>query len=194
MFIQTEETPNPLSVKFITNSEIVSQNYNISFQRNGMLDGAPMFIQDIFSIERVTSVMVNAEFITVSIEEKAQWSLIKPEIIHILLEHGQNGNLKINDNSTQTTESPKTEFEGIEKEINDLIEERVRPAVEMDGGDIEFIRFDEQEGIVYVKMKGSCDGCPSSSATLKNGIKRMLEYYVPEVMDVVPVEASDASL
>jgi Fe-S cluster biogenesis protein NfuA len=188
MFIQTEETPNPLSLKFITNSEIISQNYNISFQRNGNLDDAPNFIKDIFLIEKVTSVMVNAEFITVLIEEHAQWSFVKPEIIHILLDHGQNGGLKIGSDDAKKEEKPKKEFEGIEKEINDLIEERVRPAVEMDGGDIEFIRFDEPEGIVYVKMKGSCDGCPSSSATLKNGIKRMLEYYVPEVVDVVPVE------
>ncbi|MDA0617160.1 MAG: NifU family protein [Proteobacteria bacterium] len=188
MFIQTEETPNPLSLKFITNCEITSQGYNVSYQRSGVLDDAPNFIKDIFTIEKVSSVMVNSGFVTVLVEDTQDWKLVKPEIIHILLDHGQNGGLKIGENADAKEETPKKEFKGIEKEIADLIEERVRPAVEMDGGDIEFIRFDEQEGIVYVKMKGSCSGCPSSSATLKSGIQRMLEYYVPEVVDVVPVE------
>ncbi|MFT4967764.1 MAG: Fe-S cluster biogenesis protein NfuA [Candidatus Deianiraeaceae bacterium] len=186
MFIQTEETPNPLSLKFVTNSEIISSSHNVSYQRNGNLEESPKFIQDIFSINKVTSVMVNAEFITITIEEESKWDVIKPEIIHILLEYGQNGGLSINEAKKDAT--PAKEFEGIEKEINDLIDERVRPAVEMDGGDIEFIKFDEESGVVYVRMKGACEGCPSSSATLKNGILRMLEYYVPEVTDVIPME------
>lgn len=192
MFIQTEETPNPLSLKFITNCEIAAQGYNISYQRSGNFDGSPKFIQDIFSIEKVQSVMVNAGFLTVSVGNEEDWKLTKPEVIHILLDYGQNGGLKI---ATENTEEKlKKDFEGVAKEINDLIEERVRPAVEMDGGDIEFVRFDEQEGIVYVKMKGSCSGCPSSSATLKGGIKRMLEYYVPEVVDVVPVDENGEAM
>lgn len=184
MFIQTEETPNPLSMKFITNLDIVSQNDNIVYQKNGDIENIPNFVKDLLSIEKVNTIMINSQFITISIENDAKWDTIKPEIIHILLDYGQNGGLKIEKSSNDDT-SQKKEFVGIEKEIYDLIEERVRPAVEMDGGDIEFIRFDEESGIVYVKMKGSCDGCPSSSMTLKNGIKRMLEYYVPEVVDVV---------
>jgi Fe-S cluster biogenesis protein NfuA len=184
MFIQTEETPNPLAMKFITNAEIVQQNHNISYNKSGNLQDVPKFLQDLLHIEKVVNIMVNGEFMTISIEEGANWSLIKPEVIHILLEYSQNGGLKVEE---KIQKEEKKKFEGIEKEISDLIDERVRPAVEMDGGDIEFVRFDEEEGIVYVKMKGSCDGCPSSSATLKHGIKRMLEYYVPEVVDVIPV-------
>lgn len=184
MFIQTEETPNPLAMKFITNSEIVQKNYNVSYSKSGNLQDIPKFVKDLFQIQSIANIMVNGEFITISIEDDANWGLVKPEVIHILLDYSQNGGLKV---EKKIEKEAKKEFEGIEKEIAELIDERVRPAVEMDGGDIEFIRFDEGEGIVYVKMKGSCDGCPSSSATLKNGIKRMLEYYVPEVIDVVPV-------
>ena len=182
MFIQTEETPNPLSLKFLLNIEIAPDGYCASFAKNGDMQSTPNFVQDILSIPAVLNVTVFSHFVTASIEEGATWNIIKPEIIHILLEHAQSTGLKI----ATSTEEPeaKREFSGIEKEIVDLIEERVKPAVEMDGGDIEFVRFDEETGIVYVKMKGSCDGCPSSSATLNGGIKRMLEYYVPEVTDV----------
>lgn len=185
MFIQTEETPNPLSLKFLLNIEIAPEGYCASFAKNGDMNATPNFVQDILLISSVVNVTVFSQFATVSIEDGASWNTIKPEIIHILLEHAQSTGLKI----AQSTQEPevKREFSGIEKEIVELIEERVRPAVEMDGGDIEFVRFDEETGIVYVKMKGSCDGCPSSSATLNGGIKRMLEYYVPEVTDVQQV-------
>lgn len=186
MFIQVEETPNPLSLKFITNSEIIATGHNVVFNQNGNLDDAPPFIKDIFEIENITNVMISNQFITVSVAESSMWNIVKPEIIHILLDYAQRGNLSVQEQSDEKKSAK--EFVGIEKEIYDLIEERVRPAVEMDGGDIEFIRFDQEQGIVYVKMKGSCSGCPSSSATLKGGIQRMLEYYVPEVTDVVPVE------
>ena len=181
MFIQTEETPNPLSLKFLLNIEIAPDGYCASFAKNGDMQSTPNFVQDVLAIKSVVNVTVFSQFITVSIEEES-WSTIKAEVIHILLEHSQSTGLKI----IQSTHEPevKREFSGIEKEIVDLIEERVRPAVEMDGGDIEFVKFDEETGIVYVRMKGSCDGCPSSSATLNGGIKRMLEYYVPEVTDV----------
>lgn len=196
MFIQAEKTPNPLSMKFITNSEIAPQNTNVVYQKNGNLENIPNFVKDIFLIEKVTTVMINSQFITISIKEEVNlgsfneddaWATIKPEIIHILLDHGQNNGLKVENEPQPNHGIEKKEFTGIEKEINDLIEERVRPAVEMDGGDIEFVRFEESTGTVFVKMKGSCDGCPSSSATLKGGIQRMLEYYVPEVVDVVPI-------
>lgn len=187
MFIQTEETPNPNALKFLTNSQIITENQNITYTKNGNLSNAPKFIQDIFAIQAVKTITVFPEFLTVAIEDETKWQTIRPEIIHILIEYGSNGTLKIEANPSE--EKPKqTNFEGIEKEIFELIEERVRPAVEMDGGDIEFVKFEAETGIVYVRMKGSCSGCPSSSATLKSGIKRMLEYYVPEVTDVLPIE------
>ena len=182
MFIQVEETPNPLSLKFLLNIEIAPQDYCVSYTKDGDMNETPQFIQDILAINTVTNVTVFSQFITVLISNSNEWQTIKPEVIHILLENAQINGLKII--QTQNIQE-KREFSGIEKEIVELIEERVRPAVEMDGGDIEFIRFDEETGIVYVRMKGSCDGCPSSSATLNGGIKRMLEYYVPEVTDVV---------
>lgn len=187
MFIQTEETPNPNALKFITNSQIIEDNQNITYTREGDLLSVPIFVQDIFAISSVKSVTVFPNFITVMINEGTTWEFIRPEIIHTLIEHGSNGNLVIKENTHNDIKEPKN-FEGISKEINDLIEERVRPAVEMDGGDIEFVKFEDTTGIVYVTMKGSCSGCPSSSATLKDGIKRMLEYYVPEVTDVMQIE------
>lgn len=187
MFIQTEETPNPGALKFITNSKVIEDNQNITYNKSGESSSLPRFVEDIFAIAEVTSVTVFPNFITVKIEEGKTWDLIRPEIIHILIEHGSNGNLTVQE-SLKSEKQETQNFEGISKEIYDLIEERVRPAVEMDGGDIEFIRFEEETGIVYVRMKGSCSGCPSSSATLKGGIKRMLEYYVPEVTDVMPIE------
>ena len=188
MFIQTEETPNPNALKFLTNSKILSDNQNITYTKDGNLSTSPKFIQDIFAINAVKNITAFPDFLTVLIEDEAKWQTIRPEIIHILIEHGSNGKLQIATQSNENEEKPEANFEGIEKEIHDLIEERVRPAVEMDGGDIEFVKFEAETGIVYVRMKGSCSGCPSSSATLKDGIKRMLEYYVPEVTDVLPVE------
>jgi len=188
MFIQTEETPNPLSLKFLLNIEIAPSGYCASFAKNGDMNATPDFIKDILTIDSVVNVTAFSQFVTVLVDEQSVWGIVKPEVIHILLEHAQSKGLVglVNDSGGDDP-SEKREFSGIEKEIVDLIEERVRPAVEMDGGDIEFVRFDEETGIVYVKMKGSCDGCPSSSATLNVGIKRMLEYYVPEVVDVQQV-------
>jgi Fe-S cluster biogenesis protein NfuA len=188
MFIQTEETPNPNALKFLTNSKIIKENQNITYNQGGDFASSPRFIQDIFTINSVKTVTVFPDFLTVMIDDETKWPMVRAEIIHILIESGSNGMLKIDENTTQNDEKTQQIFEGIAKEIADLIDERVRPAVEMDGGDIEFIRFDEETGIVYVRMKGSCNGCPSSSATLKGGIKKMLEYYVPEVTDVMPIE------
>ena len=181
MFIQTEDTPNPNSLKFILETQ-VSQNVGISFEKDAK-DTYNDFAKSIFDIKNIVRVFLLDNFITITKTEDGDWNTIKPQVLSLIMDF-----ISANKNFAEPKEVNKRNFETkIEEEIYQIIEDRVKPAVAIDGGDIEFVKFTEDDGVVYVSMHGSCSGCPSSGATLKDGIKRTLQYYVPEVMDVVQV-------
>lgn len=187
MFIQTEQTPNPNSLKFITDEISLTKSKVIEIKRSDAgLVASMKFCKELFDIAEVESVYLTPSFVTVTKSEGGEWDTLKPQVLAILMDAGVSGE-GIKEDAEEIKTEENREYTPIEKEIVELIEERVRPAVAMDGGDIVFEYFDEPNGIVYVKMKGSCSGCPSSGATLKDGIKNMLTYYIPEVKDVCAV-------
>jgi Fe-S cluster biogenesis protein NfuA len=184
MFIQTEETPNPNALKFLPDTEI-SPSEPVFFDNIEMAINKSDLAVKIFDVAFVKSVFFGSNFITITKEEKANWELIKPEILMIIMDYLVTG-LPIMRPSNEKKKLDNTDLSTIEKEIIEIIETRVRPSVAMDGGDITYQGF--KDGIVYLELKGACSGCPSASITLKNGIESMLQHFIPEVK---AVEASE---
>lgn len=184
MFIQTEDTPNPNSLKFIPENEFGNDRGPINFGSLEDAEKSPL-AKKLFSIEGVNGVFYGNDFITISKAEKTDWLEIKPSIMLTIMEHFSRkaplfadeaqtkpqGNNEIQENDSE-----------IVKEIKEIIEHRIRPAVAQDGGDIIFHSF--EDGILKLELHGACSGCPSSSVTLKNGIENMVRHYVPEVESV----------
>ena len=184
MFIQTELTPNPMTLKFIP-GRMVMKKGTADFPNKEKSENSP-FAKRLFNVGGVEGVFFGSDFITITKNIDSKWELMKPMILGAITDHYTSedevmGSTNINNNK----DSKKEEDSEIVKQIKELIETRVRPAVAMDGGDIIFDNF--EDGIVYLHMQGSCAGCPSSMATLKNGIENMLKHYVPEVLEVRPV-------
>ena len=183
MFIQTEATPNPNTLKFIPGRHV----YDGILEFHGAIsaDMSP-FAQTLFKIDGVRSVMFGEDFISVSKNADIEWAHIKPEILGTIMD-GFVSNVPLWVSDEKPVKSPK-KYEGeaaqIVEEIEQLLETRVRPAVAQDGGDSEFEEFDMQTGVVYLRMRGACSGCPSSTITLKNGVENMIKHYVPEVTRV----------
>jgi Fe-S cluster biogenesis protein NfuA len=183
MFIQTEETPNPDSLKFIP-GRVVLASGTASFNQSDDCKTSP-FAKRLLSIDGITSVFFGNDFITISKQNDQDWYILKPSIIGIIMEQFVAG-LPVIIDKPDISQSMSVEEDPIVQQIKELIDTRVRPAVAQDGGDILFHSF--ENGIVYLKMQGACSGCPSSTATLKSGIENMLRYYVPEVEEVRAVE------
>jgi len=180
MFIQTELTPNPNSLKFIPGVEIAPRapvSY-ISAEEAGN----SLLARKLFSISGVESLFFGSDFITITKSDSYRWETLKAEILSNIMDHLVSG-LPIFENEAPTySNSAKDEDSEIIKEIKELIETRVRPAVAADGGDIIFHSYNE--GVVKLELHGSCSGCPSSTITLKSGIENMLKYYIPEIIAV----------
>ncbi|MBI28576.1 MAG: Fe/S biogenesis protein NfuA [Alphaproteobacteria bacterium MarineAlpha5_Bin11] len=187
MFIQTEHTPNPSTLKFVP-GKVVMKKGTANFQNKETATNSPL-AKKIFEIEGVKSIFFGSDFITITKIDTTEWEVIKPMILGSIADYFKSNNpiFDTNENldDTKQEEIPANQDNKIVKQIKELIETRVRPAVAMDGGDIVFEKFDE--GIVYLHMQGSCSGCPSSTATLKNGIENMLKHYIPEVIEVRPI-------
>lgn len=184
MFIQTELTPNPMTLKFIP-GRIVMQKGTADFPNKEKSENSP-FAKRLFNVDGVEGVFFGSDFITITKNNDSQWELMKPMILGAITDHYTSEDEVMESQNIQDNKnSQKEEDSEIVKQIKELIETRVRPAVAMDGGDIIFDNF--EDGIVYLHMQGSCAGCPSSMATLKNGIENMLKHYVPEVSEVRPV-------
>lgn len=190
MFILTEPTPNPATIKFIP-GRAVAPNGTADFVRGADVTGAPLAGQ-LFALGGVTRVFFGHDFIAVTKEEGAEWPALKPHILAAMMDHFSGDapiivpDLAKNAQSTNATQNDAADPE-IVAQICELIDTRVRPAVAADGGDITFDRF--AEGVVYLQMRGACAGCPSSTATLKNGIENMLRHYIPEVTEVRAVNS-----
>ena len=188
MFIQTEETPNPATLKFIPDGQIVLANGVAEFKNQKQAAVKSPLALQILEISGTEAVFFGRDFITVTKSEKAQWQAIKAEILATIMDFYVSGKPIMFENSVaeKSMEQSSDEDSEIVKQIKELIEIKVRPAVAMDGGDIIFHSF--EDGIVRLVLKGSCSGCPSSTITLKNGIENMLKHYIPEVEAVEQVE------
>tara|TARA_B100002051_G_C16734131_1_gene640120 strand:- start:2200 stop:2751 length:552 start_codon:yes stop_codon:yes gene_type:complete len=183
MFIQTESTPNPATLKFLPGNSVMETG-TANFAAPDEANRSPL-AQSLFATEGVTGVFLGADFITVTKSDDKEWDVMKPLILGAIMEHFQSGRPVIEADAADTTVADGDDDEVV-VQIRELIDTRVRPAVAQDGGDIVYKGF--EDGIVYLHMQGACAGCPSSTATLKHGIENMLRYYVPEVQEVRAVE------
>ena len=178
MFIQTEDTPNPLTIKFLPGKEVMKSG-TADFKSKDLSQNSPLASR-LFDIEGIDGVFLGSDFISVTKKENEEWFSLKPSILGKIMEHYASGETVLlvnnNDSSEESNDSETVQ------QIKKLLETRVRPAVAMDGGDIQFESF--KDGIVTLLMKGACSGCPSSTATLKMGIENMLRHYIPEVQEV----------
>jgi Fe-S cluster biogenesis protein NfuA len=182
MFIQTEATPNPATVKFLPGQKIVEAGSH-DFPDSIAAARSPL-AKRLFGITGVARVFISSDFVSVTKADDTDWSMLKPMILAALMEHLSTGQIVIEASAGATEVSAQDDE--ITIQIKELLDTRVRPMVARDGGDIVFDRF--EDGIVYLQMQGACSGCPSSTMTLKSGIENMLKHYVPEVQEVRPVD------
>lgn len=185
MFIQTESTPNPATLKFLPGQEVLPMG-TADFPTADAADGSPL-AQRLFAVDGVTGVFFGTDFVTVTKADAVEWDHIKPALLGGIMEHFQSGKPVMAED--HTVASGHADHDGEDGEIvgqiKELLDSRVRPAVAQDGGDITFHGFDR--GVVYLHMQGACAGCPSSTLTLKMGIENLLRHYIPEVTEVRPV-------
>ena len=183
MFLKVEETPNPNTLKFIPENSLSIKGTKL-YKETDDFEGSAV-LETIFSVKGVTSVLLNSEFISISKSEEEDWAVLKTILtakIGTILQQKD----KLFDKTKNTTVNDFSK-NPIEKEIINLLETKVNPVVASHGGDITFHSFNE--GVVSLELKGSCSGCPSSTATLKMGIENMLKHYIPEVKEVVEYSA-----
>jgi len=188
MFIQTEQTPNPQTLKFLPGRVVMKEG--TAFYKNSEEVSDSPFAKRLFNVDGVDGVFFGSDFITITKSDKLDWQVMKPILLGAIMDHFNSDEdtivlSKINQES-KNKEDNKNDSDVV-KQIKELLDTRVRPAVAMDGGDIVYDSF--EDGIVYLHMQGACSGCPSSTATLKMGIENMLKHYVPEVIEVRPVDA-----
>jgi Fe-S cluster biogenesis protein NfuA len=186
MFIQTEATPNPATLKFIPGRPVLDQG-TLEFLDPNESKASPLAAR-LFEIEGVKGVFFGTDFISVT-KGDGEWQHMKPAILGVIMEHYLSGQPVTSEQPPveggETDEFYAPEDEEIVKTIKELLETRVRPAVAQDGGDITFQGY--REGVVFLHMRGACSGCPSSTATLRHGIENLLRHFIPEVQEVRPV-------
>ena len=186
MFIQTEATPNPATLKFLPGRPVLEHG---TLDLRDPTDAAKSPLAErLFEIAGINGVFFGSDFITVS-KSTGEWPQLKPAILGAIMEHFMSGAPLLRADTATATAAEDEFFEPADADtvatIKELIETRVRPAVANDGGDITFRGF--REGVVYLDMKGACAGCPSSTATLRHGIQNLLRHYVPDVVEVRPM-------
>ena len=191
MFIQTEATPNPATLKFLPGKEVLAEGTADFRDAEGAAAASPL-AGKLFAIPGVTGVFFGYDFVTVSKDDGPEWQHLKPAILGAIMEHFMSGAPVMTVGSQATADRTEQEgefYDEADKEIvvtiKELLDTRVRPAVAQDGGDITFRGF--ENGTVFLHMKGACAGCPSSTATLKHGIQNLLRHFVPEVQQVEQV-------
>lgn len=186
MFIQTEATPNPATLKFLPGREVLGAEDAIEFRDPAQSEGSPLATR-LFEIEGISSVFLGSDFISVT-KDEGEWQHLKPAILGAIMEHYMSGEATT-DNGVSGQADAEEFFEPEDAEtvstIKELLDTRVRPAVAQDGGDITFQGY--REGIVFLHMRGACSGCPSSTATLRHGIENLLKHFIPDVQEVRPI-------
>ena len=180
MFIQTEQTPNPASLKFLPGRDVLGSG-TANFTDPQEAARSPL-AERLFDIDGVTGVFLGADFITVSKREDVDWYLLKPSVLGVVMEHFTARRPILLDDAGGGAADDDEDDDEVVAQIKELLDTRVRPAVAQDGGDITYEGF--EEGVVYLRMQGSCSGCPSSVMTLKSGVENMLRHYIPEVVEV----------
>lgn len=187
MFIQTQETPNPNTMKFIPGIQLLSSG--IKSYSSAEEATSSLLARALFDIEGVVGVFITESFVSVTKRHEDDWSYLRPIVLAGILDHITSGLPIVEEEKKEVTQQVSTNDEVqsdvINAQIVELIEKKVRPAVAQDGGDIVF--KDYKDGIVYVELHGACSGCPSSTITLKNGIENMLKHYIPQVREVQAV-------
>ncbi len=184
MFIETEGTPNPATLKFLPGRDVMGAG-TADFATPGSADRSPLATA-LFALSGVARVFLGGDFVTVTKSEVTDWQALRPEVLGAIMEHFVAGRPVMEGASTEVDEDVAPEDAEVVEQIKELLDTRVRPAVASDGGDIVFRGY--RNGVVMLHMQGACSGCPSSSATLKHGIENMLRHYVPEVQSVQQVE------
>lgn len=184
MFIQTEPTPNPASLKFLPGVAVMPRG-TANFTGRDAAVRSPL-ARRLFEVEGVAGVFLGADFVTVTKDEAKDWTVLKPPVLGALMEHFTSGAAVVTETDGASESASTGPEDAVVARIKELIETRVRPAVAQDGGDIIFKGF--ENGVVYLHMQGACSGCPSSTATLKHGIENMLRYYIPEVTEVRAID------
>lgn len=185
MFIQTESTPNPATLKFLPGQAVLEVG-TADFPSAEAAAKSPL-AKRLFAVSGVSGVFLGNDFVTVTKGDSVEWDHIKPNLLGAIMEHFQSGAPVIDEGETAASGHADHSGEDAEivTQIKELLDTRVRPAVAQDGGDITFHGFDR--GVVYLHMQGACAGCPSSTLTLKMGIENLLRHYIPEVTEVRPV-------
>ncbi|MDX1711644.1 MAG: NifU family protein [Rhodovibrionaceae bacterium] len=182
MFIQTEETPNPATLKFLPGRTVLESG-TADFRNGADTSRAPL-AQRLFQVDGVEGVFFGADFVSITKADDKEWFLLKPAILGVIMEHFTAGRPVLLEDDIEAGAADEEDDEVV-AQIKELLDTRVRPAVAQDGGDILFHGF--EDGVVYLHMQGACAGCPSSTATLKMGIENLLRHYIPEVNEVRPV-------
>ena len=181
MFIQTEATPNPATLKFLPGREVLGDGHAADFPDAQAARNSPLAMR-LFAIEEVSGVFLGSDFITVT-KRGGEWQHLKPALLGAIMEHFTSGAPVLFGEAEGATHAEHDgENADIVAQIKELLDTRVRPAVAQDGGDITFQAY--EDGIVFLNMQGSCAGCPSSTITLKRGVENMLRHYIPEVTEV----------
>ncbi|XP_044760098.1 NFU1 iron-sulfur cluster scaffold homolog, mitochondrial-like [Coccinella septempunctata] len=186
MFIQTQETPNPNSLKFLPGVKVLENGQTIDFP-NGQAAYCSPLGKVLFRIDGVKSVFLGPDFITVTkADDEVEWRLLKPEIFATIMDFFVSGLPVLKDAQPNSDTQINEDDNEIVQMIKELLDTRIRPTVQEDGGDILFMGYDN--GVVKLKMQGACTSCPSSIVTLKNGVQNMLQFYIPEVVSVEQVK------
>ena len=180
MFVQTQNTPNPNSLKFLPSKEVSNDD---PFEITDKNKSDNELVKNILSINGVTGIFLAEDFLSVNKDEKTNWEDLKHIIISFINDYYASGNEIVIDGNKIT--SPETQLPEIEKKIIKILETKIRPAVARDGGDIKFKKYNN--GIVTVQLQGSCSGCPSSIMTLKQGVQNLLCHYIPEIKEVITI-------
>lgn len=179
MFIQTEQTPNPATLKFLPGLTVLEDGTADFTAAESAADRSPLAAR-LFEVDGVAAVFFGSDFIAITKDADREWHVMKPALLGAIMEHFTAGRPVMN--ATADQPAAEEDDDEIVAQIKELLDTRVRPAVAMDGGDIVYQGF--EKGVVYLHMQGACAGCPSSTATLKMGIENMLKHYIPEVVEV----------
>ena len=193
MFIQTEETPNPSTLKFYPGQKVLEGGGAMDFPTRASAAASPL-AKALFEVDGVVAVFLSGEFLTVTKHHEKEWAHLRAPVLAAIMDFYLTG-LPVLADGSEAASTPGSEADieydaetgEIVAEIKELIETRVRPAVAQDGGDIVFHKYEKGTGRVYLTMHGACSGCPSSTATLKHGIENLLKTYIPEVTSVEAV-------
>ncbi len=186
MMIETEDTPNPATLKFLPGRDVTGGRPPVDFAEAGVVAGRSALADALFSMADVKRVFLGSDFVSVTKDDGADWDALRPQILVALTDFFKSGKPVLAENIAAPEADIFPEDSEVVARVKELLDTRVRPAVASDGGDIVFRGY--REGVVYLSMQGACSGCPSSRATLRHGVENMLRHYIPEVTAVEPVE------